>query len=92
MNCPTCNVPLLTSDRQGVEIDYCPNCRGIWLDHGELDKITQRSVTAMTKWYQFINDTDDAGVKQEHGKNKKRFSWRFVHYWITKFNTLRIIN
>jgi Zn-finger nucleic acid-binding protein len=36
MNCPTCNVNLLISDRQGIEIDYCPQCRGIWLDRGEL--------------------------------------------------------
>ena len=34
------------SDRQGVEIDYCPQCRGVWLDRGELDKILERSVTA----------------------------------------------
>ncbi|MEN6622042.1 MAG: zf-TFIIB domain-containing protein [Smithella sp.] len=44
MNCPVCNVPLLLSERQGVEIDYCPQCRGIWLDRGELDKILERSV------------------------------------------------
>jgi uncharacterized protein len=43
MNCPVCNVALLLADRQGVEIDYCPKCRGIWLDRGELDKIIERS-------------------------------------------------
>lgn len=43
MNCPKCNIQLLMTDRQGVEIDYCPNCRGIWLDRGELDKIIERS-------------------------------------------------
>ena len=45
MNCPTCIVPLVMSDRQGIEIDYCPQCRGIWLDRGELDKIIERSAT-----------------------------------------------
>ena len=43
MPCPVCNVPLAMSDRQGVEIDYCPQCRGVWLDRGEHDKITERS-------------------------------------------------
>ena len=39
MQCPTCdNVHLAMTDRQGIEIDYCPQCRGIWLDRGELDK------------------------------------------------------
>jgi uncharacterized protein len=43
MPCPVCNVPLVMSDRQGVEIDYCSQCRGVWLDRGELDKIIERS-------------------------------------------------
>ena len=43
MPCPACKVPLVMSDRQGVEIDYCPQCRGVWLDRGELDKIIERS-------------------------------------------------
>ena len=43
MSCPVCRVPLTMSERQGVEIDYCPQCRGVWLDRGELDKIIERS-------------------------------------------------
>ncbi len=43
MNCPICNIALVISDKQGIEIDYCPKCRGIWLDRGELDKIIERS-------------------------------------------------
>lgn len=43
MDCPICSVPLVMSDRQGIEIDYCPKCRGVWLDRGELDKIIERS-------------------------------------------------
>ena len=39
MPCPVCHVPLVMSERQGVEIDYCPQCRGVWLDRGELDKL-----------------------------------------------------
>jgi uncharacterized protein len=43
MNCPVCTVALTMSERQGIEIDYCPQCRGVWLDRGELDKIIERS-------------------------------------------------
>lgn len=44
MNCPVCKDPaLVMSERQGIEIDYCPSCRGVWLDRGELDKIIERS-------------------------------------------------
>ncbi len=46
MKCPACREPdLLMSERQGIEIDYCPTCRGVWLDRGELDKIIERSST-----------------------------------------------
>ena len=44
--CPTCRVNLTMSERQGIEIDYCPQCRGVWLDRGELDKIIERSEAA----------------------------------------------
>ena len=44
MKCPVCLQPdLVMSDRHGIEIDYCPQCRGVWLDRGELDKIIERS-------------------------------------------------
>lgn len=44
--CPVCRVDLVMSERQGIEIDYCPKCRGVWLDRGELDKIIERAATA----------------------------------------------
>jgi uncharacterized protein len=44
MKCPTDDTPLVMTDRQGIEIDYCPQCRGVWLDRGELDKLIERSV------------------------------------------------
>lgn len=47
MLCPTCkNVNLAMTDRQGIEIDYCPDCRGIWLDRGELDRLIERAEKA----------------------------------------------
>jgi Zn-finger nucleic acid-binding protein len=46
MLCPHCQNDLKIADRQGIEIDYCPKCRGVWLDRGELDKILERSVAS----------------------------------------------
>lgn len=46
MQCPACATPLTMSERQGIEIDYCPSCRGVWLDRGELDKMIERSAVA----------------------------------------------
>ena len=43
MKCPTDSATLVMSERSGVEIDYCPECRGVWLDRGELDKILDRA-------------------------------------------------
>jgi len=47
MKCPVCDVDLKMAERQGVEIDYCPKCRGVWLDRGELDKIIEKSTEPM---------------------------------------------
>ncbi len=91
MNCPICNLHLITSDRQGVEIDYCPGCRGIWLDRGELDKIIQRSAAARTKWYKYLYDADDASATRASGKHIKRLTSRFIQYWVIKAKALRII-
>ncbi|MEI6045298.1 MAG: zf-TFIIB domain-containing protein [Chloroflexota bacterium] len=45
MKCPSCTTDLALGERQGLEIDYCPNCRGVWLDRGKLDKIIERSAS-----------------------------------------------
>jgi uncharacterized protein len=64
MQCPACNVALVMSERSGVEIDYCPKCRGIWLDRGELDKIIERSESGAPAngW-----KSGDAGDRPGHG-------------------------
>ena len=47
MKCPACpTTALVMADRTGIEIDYCPDCRGVWLDRGELDKIIERATPA----------------------------------------------
>ena len=76
MQCPIDGTQLVMADRNGVEIDYCPQCRGVWLDRGELDKIIERSVSQMApppppraqaRGY----DDDDRGYR----KKKKRESF-----------------
>jgi uncharacterized protein len=51
MKCPLCNVDLLITERQNIEVDYCPSCRGVWLDRGELDKIVERSMSEVPMGY-----------------------------------------
>ncbi|MGX5660292.1 TFIIB-type zinc ribbon-containing protein [Castellaniella ginsengisoli] len=49
MKCPACKeTDLVMSSRQNIEIDYCPQCRGVWLDRGELDKLIERSTQEVT--------------------------------------------
>lgn len=76
MNCPVCkDTQLVMSERQGIEIDYCPNCRGVWLDRGELDKIIERTVNeeapAMRSDERYRRDDD----YHKYGHKKKRESF-----------------
>lgn len=78
MNCPVCvDVTLQISVRQGVEIDYCPRCRGIWLDRGELDKIIERSEqpyeTSRYEASRPYDDDDDRHHGYPHKKKRKSF-------------------
>ena len=81
MNCPIDGSPLTMTERQGIEIDYCPRCRGVWLDRGELDKIIERSTTldrapegpfypAPRDEYREHGYRDDDD--REHGKHRRR--------------------
>ena len=79
MNCPVCNVQLSLSEKQGIEIDYCPKCRGIWLDRGELEKIIDRtnSFQSENRPLQKYDDDDDYHYKYKDKdykyKKKKGF-------------------
>ncbi len=78
MKCPVCKDPdLVISDRQGVEIDYCPNCRGVWLDRGELDKIIDRAAAAAAPPVQAQNaerraDDERKSDRQDYAPRKKK--------------------
>lgn len=68
MQCPIDGTPLVITDRSGVEIDYCPACRGVWLDRGELDKIIERSAAFAAPPQQ----ASRGYVEQGYKKKKKR--------------------
>ena len=57
-SCPVCATPLMAADRQGIEIDHCPRCRGVWLDRGELDKVIERSAQPYPEHDHADDDSD----------------------------------
>ncbi len=78
MNCPVDGVtPLQMTERQGVEIDYCPRCRGVWLDRGELDKIIERSEgeSWAPRRERDDRDFDDDEGYGRYGKRRKKKSF-----------------
>ena len=86
MNCPAgCRTALVMSERSNIEIDYCPTCRGVWLDRGELDKILERSLAQETDAYRPGSGYDGHGSghgsrggehgSQQYGSGRRRGSW-----------------
>ncbi|TWO29631.1 hypothetical protein XK09_03115 [Campylobacter lanienae] len=75
MLCPVCkDVNLVMSERSGVEIDYCPSCRGVWLDRGELDKIIERSTQNSRQ-----NEYFSSKREYERPKDDRRYDDRGYH-------------
>jgi len=75
MKCPSCKEHnLVIAERKGIEIDYCPECRGIWLDRGELDKILEKSREAESSYRQ---DNSRSHLQSDHYQKpyKKRKSF-----------------
>lgn len=72
MKCPNCDETLLLSDKNGIEIDYCPACRGIWLDRGELDKIIERSADHYSRKENYGRDYDRYGNDQRRNDDYNR--------------------
>ena len=73
MLCPIDGTELKIADRSGVEIDYCPKCRGVWLDRGELDKIIDRSASHMAPQADSAPPPEVRGDSyREQGRRKKR--------------------
>ena len=75
MKCPACKtVDLVMSDRNGIEIDYCPQCRGVWLDRGELDKIIERSMSSTTHNQQPAYRSQPEPHYQDHGNQHSHYA------------------
>ena len=68
MKCPVCNTTLNIVERQGVEVDFCPECHGVWLERGELDKIIERSHNIRTMYQ--LDDADDDWLPERDRKKK----------------------
>ncbi len=83
MQCPTDGTTLTMSERSGIEIDYCPTCRGVWLDRGELDKLIERSLThvapapapAAPAHQQSAQPAAYRSQHQEPHRRKRKESW-----------------
>ncbi len=76
MKCPVCpNSLLVMSERQGVEIDYCPQCRGIWLDRGELDKLLERAASAQPAQVNERRHDPGHSGHSSYGHRRKHSSW-----------------
>ncbi|MDF2799992.1 MAG: hypothetical protein K0R85_2736 [Devosia sp.] len=78
MKCPIDNTELVMSERQGIEIDYCPQCRGVWLDRGELDKIIERATPPQPVMPTPQQPYDaPRGQQQRYGDNDRPQQQRF---------------
>ena len=75
MKCPIDGTTLVMADRNGVEIDYCPSCRGVWLDRGELDKIVERAAGQAAAPVARAPDPGYDEDYQDRGKRRKRDSF-----------------
>ena len=93
MLCPVCRVKLVMTARQNVEIDYCPECRGVWLDRGELDKIIERSAEraalAPTRRKERPDDRrdtrrrdNDDDCDRKYRSKRDKYEKNSVAYWL----------
>jgi Zn-finger nucleic acid-binding protein len=87
MKCPNCEEVLIMSERQGIEIDYCPKCRGVWLDRGELDKIIEKNLSLdaaagssnkISGKQKFDHDDDHRGWPDDRNKHYNKRKGNFL--------------
>ena len=86
MKCPNCvDTLLVMADKQGVEIDYCPNCRGVWLDRGELDKLLEKSKSVNASYAAGRDDVvhgQRPAYPQAHYKDDSRYQRHRSKSWL----------
>lgn len=76
MKCPIDDADLQMMERQNVEIDYCPKCRGVWLDRGELDKIVERMGENTTLYDTSVSQDQQPYPPRQYGKHGERYGKR----------------
>ncbi|SMC29625.1 hypothetical protein SAMN02745857_03965 [Andreprevotia lacus DSM 23236] len=90
MDCPVCKTTrLMMTERAGVEIDYCPQCRGVWLDRGELDKILERSqqeAAPAARAETHAPQRDEHGHRNSHGHSQQQKPYRKKSIWEELFD------
>ena len=92
MKCPHCETTLVMTERQGVEIDHCPQCRGVWLDRGELDKIIERSARFDDSRDEDRDDrnrprtADDRREPYRGGDDRQRYHQKKKSFWSELFD------
>ncbi len=86
MKCPVCkDVTLLMSEKKGVEIDYCPECRGIWLDRGELEKLIEKEISYNDSHYEKRESyKDERDYDRDHEKDYDR-KYKKDEYYSDKY-------
>ena len=77
MNCPIDGTELLMTHRNNIEIDYCPKCRGVWLDRGELDKLIERAAAEMRRYDDDDDDDWDDDDYREDSYDKPKRDYRY---------------
>lgn len=87
MNCPNCNIPLQMTQREWIEIDYCPTCRWIWLDKWEIDQLIQREA----KYHSWANNCWNSNIsyqKQDNSYHERQNSENknYDKYWHNNSN------
>ena len=92
MKCPVCkDVTLLMSEKKGIEIDYCPECRGIWLDRGELEKLIEKETAYNDNYYQESKKSREP--ERDYGRNYEKDEYYYdkhilKYYKIKKYSFL----
>ena len=82
MKCPTDGTTLVMSERAGVEIDYCPECRGVWLDRGELDKILERAESEAPRSAPPRPSHDDRRHDDRRYEEPSRYRGKKKSHWL----------
>lgn len=96
MKCPVCDAVLVMSVREGVEIDYCPTCRGVWLDRGELDKLvsiaqSDSGPSTSSRGARSIDDSDvhsdyDSDYRRPPNENRPPYPKKRESFWSNMFD------